>query len=48
MTKKLSKTGLSIDTLVYCTKFEKLKEGEHVLTDYKITEKIEEQKEKLL
>jgi len=46
--KRYQKTGLSIDSLVYCTKFEKLKEGEHVLVDYKITEKIEEQKEKLI
>lgn len=46
--KTYQKTGLSTDTLVYCTKFEKLKEGEHVLTDYKITEKIEENRDQLL
>lgn len=40
--------GLERGTLLYCSKFGKLLSGEYSLVDYRITEKIEEQKEQLL
>ena len=43
--KAYKKTGLTKGKLVYCSKFEKLANG-HSIAEYKITDKIEEEREK--